>query len=93
MHSSEPGFSPGDVRFKTLFGEDHGECADPSHLSCHAAQFTVGEQIPIKGAFWEVESCEGLTLILKYKGETKNSRRKLEAANKPKPKRKKKRRR
>lgn len=84
MHSSNPGFTPGDAQIRTLFGSDHGECAD--HDACHVAAFEVGEIFPLKGAFWRVEACEGLTLVLKYDGETKNSQRKL-VKQKPKKRR------
>jgi hypothetical protein len=86
MHSSEPGFTPGDARFKALFGKDQGECAD--HDACHVAQFEVGEILPIKGAHWKVESCEGLTLVLKYQGETKSSQRRLVLKKKARAKKK-----
>jgi hypothetical protein len=85
MHSADPGFTPGDAKFKSLFGHDHGECDE--HEACHVAQFTVGEIIPLKGGRWQVESCEGLTLMLKYVGETGNSKRKLAAKQKARKKR------
>ena len=82
LRSQVPGLTSSDSQFKNLVeGTTDAEV-------CHVDQFVVGELLPIKGAFWEVESCEGLTLILRYKGETKRSKRKVELDKKRKKRKK-----